>query len=236
MTKHFPTAERPGAEHRPVVIDVGPCSIEGALTIPSALKGLVVFADGSGSNRRSPRDRCVAVALQRLEFATLLIDLMCEEEARADAHGGHIRFDVGLLARRLVEVTEWAGREPATRGLPIGYFGLSTGAAAALVAAARRPDAVAAVVSWGGRPDLAGAALRLVRAPTLLIVGGNDLPVVNLNLQALERLTCAKEMLVVPGATHLFEEPGAPDEVARLAGGWFDRHLGSVPPRGGTAK
>ena len=218
------------------MIDVGPCSIEGALTIPSALKGLVVFAHGSGSNRRSTRNRCVAESLQSIGFATLLVDLLSDEEARADAYGGHLRFDVGLLAGRLEEVTEWAGREPATRLLPVGYFGASTGAAAALVAAARRPDRVATVVSRGGRPDLAGAALRLVRAPTLLIVGGNDLPVVNLNLQALERLTCVKEMLVVPGATHLFEEPGALDEVARLAGCWFVRHLGSAPPRGATAK
>jgi dienelactone hydrolase len=186
---------------------------------------VVLFAHGSGSGRHSSRNRYVARLLNQAGLATLLIDLLTADEEAVDLQTAHLRFDIGLLAQRLVGATDWLTQQPDTRHLRIGYFGASTGAAAALVAAAERPDVVGAVVSRGGRPDLAGPALPLVRAPTLLIVGGNDVPVIGLNRAAFEQLRCEKQLVIVPGATHLFEEPGALDEVARLAREWFERHL-----------
>jgi putative phosphoribosyl transferase len=200
-------------------------TLEGNLVIPEGAKGMVLFAHGSGSSRHSPRNRYVAHLLNQARLATLLVDLLTADEAAAERRTGHLRFDIGLLAERLVEATDWLNHQPDTRDLPVGYFGASTGAAAALVAAAARSELVGAVVSRGGRPDLAGPALPLVRAPTLLIVGGNDVPVIELNRQALARLHTEKELVIIPGATHLFEEPGALDEVARLARQWFERYL-----------
>jgi dienelactone hydrolase len=185
----------------------------------------VLFAHGSGSSRHSPRNRYVARALNEAKLATLLIDLLTLHEEVIDARTAQLRFDIDLLAERLVDATDWLIQFPDTKHLAIGYFGASTGAAAALAAAAVRQDAVAAIVSRGGRPDLAGPALPQVRAPTLLIVGGNDGQVIELNRQALAQLRCEKQLMIVPGATHLFEEPGALDEVARLARDWFERHL-----------
>jgi pimeloyl-ACP methyl ester carboxylesterase len=168
--------------------------------------------------------------LNEAKLATLLIDLLTLDEEAIDAPTGHLRFDIDLLAERLVDATDWLTQYPDSQYLPIGYFGASTGAAAALVAATERPDVVSAVVSRGGRPDLAGPALMRVRAPTLLIVGGNDVQVIQLNRAALAQLRCEKQLVIVPGATHLFEEPGALDEVARLAREWFHRHLIPVVP------
>jgi len=198
--------------------------LEGDLVIPENARGVVLFAHGSGSSRHSPRNRYVAQQLQAVGLGTLLLDLLTEEEEALDYQTGHLRFDIELLADRLVAATHWLSREPA--GLPIGYFGASTGAAAALVAAARRPDAVRAIVSRGGRPDLAGDALREVWAPTLLIVGGADEQVLSLNEEALAQLGSAvSRLVIIPGAAHLFEEPGALEEVARLAADWFMRYL-----------
>jgi dienelactone hydrolase len=170
-------------------------------------------------------------------LATLLFDLLTEEEEYQERYTRHLRFDIGLLARRLVEATDWLAGRPETRDLRVGYFGASTGGGAALVVAAERPQAVGAVVSRGGRPDLAGDALPVVRCPTLLIVGGADLPVITLNRAAFDRLRCEKRLEIIPGATHLFEEPGALEEVARLARGWFERFLspaGAAGPGAGT--
>jgi dienelactone hydrolase len=208
--------------------------LEGDLAVPTAAQGIILFAHGSGSGRHSPRNRFVARALQEAGLATLLIDLLTAEEEDLDRTTGHLRFDIGLLAGRLLGATDWLGDRPETRSLPLGYFGASTGAGAALVAAAERPDRVGAVVSRGGRPDLAGPALPRVRAPTLLLVGGEDVPVIGLNRQALQQLGARdKQLTVVPGATHLFEEPGTLEEVARLAADWFTRHLGA--PAGSPA-
>jgi putative phosphoribosyl transferase len=207
-----------------VVVPVGDAAIDGDLVLPQAAKGIVVFAHGSGSGRLSPRNRQVAAVLNETGFGTLLVDLLTPSEERLDLATGQYRFDIDLLALRVVATIDWLGRGPGS-ALRIGLFGASTGAAAALVAAAPRPDAVAAVVSRGGRPDLAGPALPLVRAPTLLIVGGADEVVLGLNRQALELMQTEKRLVVVPGATHLFEEPGALDEVARLAAEWFSQHL-----------
>jgi dienelactone hydrolase len=182
-----------------------------------------LFAHGSGSSRHSPRNRQVAEHLHRLGLATLLIDLLTESEEIAERQTRHLRFNIGLLAGRLVAATSWLRGEPSTERLALGYFGASTGAAAALVAAA--DSDVSAVVSRGGRPDLAGSALARVRAPTLLIVGGRDRFVLELNREAMDQLNCEKALHVVPGATHLFEEPGALEEVAGLAGSWFVDHL-----------
>jgi dienelactone hydrolase len=201
--------------------------LEGDLALPPDARGVVLFAHGSGSSRHSPRNRYVAEQLQAAGLATLLVDLLTAEEEIAEARTRHLRFDIGLLSGRLLGAADWLGARPETRGLAVGYFGASTGAAAALVAAAERADVVGAVVSRGGRPDLAGDALPRVLAPTLLIVGGADVPVIGLNRQALERLGAAeKDLVIVPGASHLFEGPGALEEVARLAAGWFSRHLG----------
>jgi putative phosphoribosyl transferase len=219
-------------EERPVMVSAGPVELEGDLGVPENAAGVVLFAHGSGSGRQSPRNRFVARALQRAGLATLLIDLLTPEEERVDLRTGHLRFDIGLLAERLVGATNRLMENPDTRGLRIGYFGASTGAGAALVAAAERPDAVGAIVSRGGRPDLAGDALPLVAAPTLLIVGGNDVPVIGMNEEALGRLRAEKRLEIVAGATHLFEEPGALEEVARLAAGWFARHLTRDPGSG----
>ena len=217
----------PGGDvtERPVRITVGSVTLEGDLSIPNNARGVVLFAHGSGSSRHSPRNRFVAQALQQAGLVTLLIDLLTREEETVDLQTAHLRFDIGLLAERLVGATDWLGQQPATRDLRVGYFGASTGGGAALVAAAERPEAAGAVVSRGGRPDLAGPALPRVQAPTLLIVGGHDVPVIPMNQDALAQLRCEKQTVIVPGATHLFEEPGALEEVARLAAGWFTRYL-----------
>jgi putative phosphoribosyl transferase len=213
-------------EKLPARIDASGVNLEGDLTIPAASRGVVLFAHGSGSGRTSPRNRFVAQQLNRDGHATLLLDLLTAEEEQAERRTRHLRFDIALLARRLLAATDWLAAEPTTAELPLGYFGASTGGGAALVAAAERPDRAAAVVSRGGRPDLAGDALARVSCPTLLVVGGNDDPVIAMNEWALERLgSPVKQMAIVPGATHLFEEPGALEEVARLAGDWFSRHL-----------
>jgi putative phosphoribosyl transferase len=212
-------------EERLVRVAAGPVTIEGNLTLPEGAYGIVLFAHGSGSSRHSPRNRYVAWLLNQANLATLLVDLLTSDEETIDLRTGHLRFDIELLAERLISVTDWLMQQHDTRRLRIGYFGASTGAGAALVAAAERPDVVGAVVSRGGRPDLAGAALARVRAPTLLIVGGNDFQVIELNRAAFALLRSEKQLVIVPGATHLFEEPGALDEVARLAREWFERHL-----------
>jgi pimeloyl-ACP methyl ester carboxylesterase len=208
-----------------VSVPAGSVALEGNLTIPEDARAVVLFAHGSGSSRHSPRNRYVARVLNEAKLATLLIDLLTLHEEVIDARTAHLRFDIDLLAERLVDATDWLTQFPDTRDFPIGYFGASTGAAAALAAAAVRPDPVGAVASRGGRPDLAGAALPRVRAPTLLIVGEDDKQVLELNRQALAQLRCEKQLAIVPGATHLFEEPGALDEVARLTRNWFERHL-----------
>jgi putative phosphoribosyl transferase len=212
-------------EERLVCVTAGPVRLDGNLTLPEGSPAVVLFAHGSGSSRHSSRNRHVARLLSEAKLATLLIDLLMLDEEAIDARTAHLRFDIDLLAERLVDATDWLTRYPDSQYLSIGYFGASTGAAAALVAAAERPDVVSAVVSRGGRPDLAGPALMRVRAPTLLIVGGNDTEVIQLNRAAFARLRCEKQLVIVPGATHLFEEPGALDEVGRLAREWFHRHL-----------
>ncbi|HEY8519856.1 MAG TPA: dienelactone hydrolase family protein [Gammaproteobacteria bacterium] len=197
--------------------------LQGDLQVPEGASGIVIFAHGSGSSRFSPRNRSVARYLRERHLGTLLFDLLTADEERADRATARYRFDIGFLAPRLAAVAEWLERE--RPGTALGYFGASTGAAAALVAAAEAPHTIRAVVSRGGRPDLAGDALERVRAPTLLIVGGEDHQVLRLNEHALASLRCEKELVVVPGATHLFEEPGALDEVARHAAGWFEAHF-----------
>jgi dienelactone hydrolase len=211
--------------HHLVSVPTGGVSLEGDLVVPSGAHGIVAFAHGSGSGRRSPRNRYVAQVLQSAGLATLLLDLLTLHEEAIDAQTMGLRFDIDLLADRLMGTIDWLSVNPQTRELPIGLFGASTGAAAALVAAARRPDLVRAVVSRGGRPDLAGDALFRVRAPTLLIVGGNDPEVLRLNRAAYAQMTAERKLVVVPGATHLFEEPGTLEEVARLAADWFVAHL-----------
>jgi pimeloyl-ACP methyl ester carboxylesterase len=208
-----------------VTIAVGGVLLEGDLAVPARAGGIVVFAHGSGSSRHSPRNRFVASELRNAGLGTLLMDLLTRDEERHEDAGGRLRFDIELLVRRLAGAAEWLAAQRETAALPIGYFGASTGAAAALVAAARQPARVAAVVSRGGRPDLAGNALAAVRAPTLLIVGGDDVPVIEMNREAFDWLRCTKAMKIVPGATHLFEEPGTLEQVARLAAEWFGRHL-----------
>jgi len=208
--------------------------LEGDLTLPEQPRGLVIFAHGSGSSRLSSRNRFVARQLNAAGHATFLMDLLTRREEQVDQHTGHLRFDIALLARRLVAAMQSLSVDPRTMNLPIGLFGASTGGGAALVAAARRPEWVQAVVSRGGRPDLAGpAALAAVRAPTLLIVGGADEPVLSWNREALQMLGApARRLVVVPGAGHLFEEPGKLEEVARLAADWFARHLHVAVPAG----
>lgn len=216
---------------RSLQLDVGEAVLAGDLTIPDAARGLVIFAHGSGSSRRSPRNREVAAELQSSGWATLLFDLLTE----AEAERRELVFDIPLLARRLLRVTQWAQQEPATRSLPVGYFGASTGAGAALRAAADAGDAVRAVVSRGGRPDLAADHLPLVTAPTLLIVGGDDTQVIELNRHAGSLLRCPNRIAVIPGAGHLFDEPGTLEAVARLAAGWFDEHLHAAPRTASSA-
>jgi putative phosphoribosyl transferase len=210
----------------PVRIAAGQVALEGDLAVPNRARGVVLFAHGSGSGRHSPRNRFVAEALQEGGLATLLFDLLTEEEEEQERFTRHLRFDIGLLSQRLIDANNWLARETETRDLTVGYFGASTGGGAALVAAAERPEAVGAVVSRGGRPDLAGeAALARVKAPTLLIVGGADTEVIALNRQAMARMTAQASLEIVPGASHLFEEPGALEDVARLAREWFERFL-----------
>ncbi len=199
--------------------------LDGDLAIPEGARGIVLFAHGSGSSRLSPRNRFVARELRRRGLGTFLIDLLTPEEEAVDVRTARYRFDITRLGARLVGLVDWLREHPQTAGLRIGLFGASTGAAAALIAAAERPDAVHAVVSRGGRPDLAEGVLHRVQAPTLLIVGGQDLPVLALNEEALEKLRCEKRLEVIPGAGHLFEELGALEAVARLAAAWFERYL-----------
>ena len=212
-----------------VRVSVGAASMDGDLTVPDGATGVVLFAHGSGSSRQSPRNRYVAELLQQARLATLLLDLLTPEEEALDEQTAQLRFDIGLLGERLVLAADWLREHEQTRELPVGCFGASTGAAAALIAAAERRDAVRAVVSRGGRPDLAEDVLERVEAPTLLIVGGLDTTVVELNEQALRRLrTHAKRLEIVPQATHLFPEPGALEQVARLACDWFLVHLAAA--------
>jgi dienelactone hydrolase len=217
-----------------VTVHSGGVALEGALSIPERAEGVVLFAHGSGSSRFSPRNRFVAAFLNQGGLGTLLLDLLTAEEHEIDERSGALRFDIDLLSRRLIGVVDWASTHPDMRHLPIGLFGASTGAAAALNAAADRPQRVAAVVSRGGRPDLAMAALPGVRAPTLLIVGGLDGVVIEMNRSAAAQLACEHRLEIVPGATHLFEEPGKLEEVARLARKWFQQHLGGAG-RGASA-
>jgi dienelactone hydrolase len=212
------------ARREEVTIAARGVSLEGELTIPAKAAGVVLFAHGSGSSRHSPRNQYVARVLQRAAMATLLMDLMTSREEAADSMTAELRFNIELLAQRLIGATEWLGQNAGTRELPVVYFGASTGAAAALVAAAGWRQ-IKAVVSRGGRPDLAGPALKNVKAPTLLIVGGDDLAVIELNREALAELECEKRLEIIHGATHLFEEPGKLEEVAQLARTWFEKHL-----------
>lgn len=214
---------------RAVEIGLEDAVLHGDLTLPSGAEGLVIFAHGSGSSRLSPRNRFVAGVINHAGLGTLLMDLLTEDEERVDDMTRELRFDIGLLGRRVAQVVDWAGGREELSGLAVGLFGSSTGAAAALVAAAELPaDKIRAVVSRGGRPDLAGDALPRVECPTLLIVGGLDDVVIGLNEQARARMGCPTELQIVPGATHLFEEPGTLEQVARLAAEWFARHLADV--------
>ena len=214
-----------GAESVTLQIPAGEVTLTGDLEIPENAQGLVLFAHGSGSSRRSPRNQAVAEILRDAGMATLLFDLLTPDEEAEGAYSGHLRFDIGLLSRRLAIVTEEIANDPHSRNLALGYFGASTGGAAALQAAAALGSTIGAVVSRGGRPDLAGEALAYVKAPTLLIVGERDEDVLRLNEKAFEQLQCEKSLAVVPHATHLFAEPGALEEVARLAADWFRKHL-----------
>ena len=210
-----------------VQVTIGQTILHGNLLIPAKAVGLVAFAHGSGSGRHSPRNQYVAKLLRDSGLATLLFDLLTLEEEAEDLITGRPRFDIELLSRRLVGATDWLQSNQETRKLGLGYFGASTGAAAALVAAARKPDTIRAVVSRGGRPDLAGPVLDRVKAPTLLIVGGDDFPVIKMNREALAGLQTVKKLVIVPGATHLFEEAGALEKVAALARNWFIKYLPS---------
>jgi pimeloyl-ACP methyl ester carboxylesterase len=216
---------------RPVEIDLTDVVLHGDLTLPAGASGLVIFAHGSGSSRHSPRNRFVAGVINRAGLGTLLMDLLTEEEERVDEITRELRFDIGLLGRRVARVVQWAGEREELTELPVGLFGSSTGAAAALVAAAALPGNVRVVVSRGGRPDLAGRALPKVECATLLVVGGLDEEVIGLNEEARARMRCPVELVIVPGATHLFEEPGTLEEVARLAAGWFGTHLATAAAR-----
>jgi putative phosphoribosyl transferase len=213
-------------ERRELLIDLEGVTLEGTLALPKDVRGLVLFAHGSGSSRHSPRNRYVAQILQSQRIGTLLFDLLTRKEESIDQYTGQLRFDIPFLAKRLVGATQWIKNSPDTKDLRIGYFGASTGAGAALVASAELPGIVSTIVSRGGRPDLAGNALGLVRVPTLLIVGGEDEPVIRMNREALARLKCPdKKLVIIPGATHLFEEPGTLEAVARVAAEWFTQHF-----------
>jgi putative phosphoribosyl transferase len=220
-TGHTGTAREHGVQ-----IPSGEAVLEGELNVPVGAQGIVLFAHGSGSSRHSPRNQYVAQVIRQAGVGTLLFDLLTREEESVDIHTRHLRFDIGLLARRLADATDWVRREADLWHLRVGYFGASTGGGAALLAAAEIGEEVGAVVSRGGRPDLAGpAALQQVKSPTLLIVGGLDAPVIGMNREAYNWLRCEKELKIVPGASHLFEEPGKLEEVARLAAEWFQKHL-----------
>jgi putative phosphoribosyl transferase len=208
-----------------VSIKIGQITLEGNISVPRGAKGLVLFAHGSGSSRLSPRNRFVAQELNKNGIATLLFDLLTPEEEALDLQTANLRFDIPLLAKRLVNTTDWALKNSKLDGLKIGYFGASTGGGAALLAAAERPKVVKAVVSRGGRPDLAGQRLAEVKCPTLLIVGGLDDPVIELNKKALSSLKSEKKLVIIPGATHLFEEKGKLEEVAHYASDWFLKYL-----------
>ena len=214
----------------PLEIPVNDVRLDGDLAIPPDPRGVVIFAHGSGSSRFSSRNRFVAAELRRARLATLLMDLLTRREEEVDEHTAHLRFDIGLLADRLVAAAEFVRFDPRTINLPIGLFGASTGGGAALVAAARRPEFIGAVVSRGGRPDLAADALPNVRCPTLLIVGGNDEPVIAMNEDAMRQMRAQVNLEIVPGATHLFEESGALEKVARLARNFFTHHLRPTEP------
>ena len=222
-----PISKRHGhyTEVRSILVSTDSIELQGDLTIPKNAEGIVLFAHGSGSSRHSPRNKYVAQVLQKSGLATLLLDLLTEEEEKVDDYTAHLRFDIELLAKRLAGATDWITKNPDTKNLNIGYFGASTGAAAALVASVNCHNIVKAIVSRGGRPDLAGPALTHVKAPTLLIVGGNDSPVIEMNEEALNLLKIEKKIVIVSGATHLFEEPGTLEVVARLAADWFINHL-----------
>ena len=221
---------------RDISIPAGDVRLGGVLSLPAHPRGLVLFAHGSGSSRFSPRNRQVARLLREQGLATLLFDLLTAEEEALDKQTTELRFNLPLLTRRLLQVTDWTQTMPELSALPLGYFGSSTGAAAALMAAAERPSRVHAIVSRGGRPDLAQDSLMRVRAPALFIVGGEDHPVILLNLRASEQLSAPQAIMIIPGATHLFEEPGALEAVARLGGEWFLRYLGQPPLERGEAE
>jgi putative phosphoribosyl transferase len=220
------TAQTGTAQARDIQIRSKAVMLHGDLSIPANAQGVVLFAHGSGSSRHSPRNQFVARTIREAGVGTLLFDLLTKEEEAVDMQTRHLRFDIGLLAERLIDATYWIKGE--LEYLRVGFFGSSTGAGAALVAAAELGDRVSAVVSRGGRPDLAGDALPKVKCATLLIVGSLDYPVIEMNEEALALMRCEKELKIVPGATHLFEEPGTLQEVARLAADWFQRHLHSV--------
>lgn len=230
MTRMHTTGNSGSGQHfdeQLVRVPIGDAWLEGNLVVPLGARGIVLFAHGSGSSRHSPRNRFVAQVLNQAQLGTLLIDLLTPAEEAVDLRTAHLRFDIALLAERLVTATGWLSQNPQTASLRVGYFGASTGGGAALVAAADRPNVVGAVVSRGGRPDLAGPALAKVQAPTLLIVGGNDYPVIAMNQEAYDQLHTIKQLEIVPGATHLFEEPGALEQVAMLAREWFEQYLTS---------
>lgn len=214
-------------EH-PITIPSGKIHLDGILHIPSEAFGLVLFVHGSGSSRFSVRNQHVARVLNQAKLATLLFDLFTPEEDAVDARTSELRFDIPFLASRLIDATDWCAKQLVTHNFNIGYFGASTGGGAALVAAAKENAVVKAVVSRGGRPDLAGESLALVKMPTLLIVGGNDEPVIEMNQTAMAKMKCITKLEIVPGATHLFEEPGTLDQVADLAKAWFIQYLGSL--------
>ena len=234
MTARQQAAKR--SIEREIKISAGRTSLQGTLALPERASGLVLFAHGSGSSRHSPRNCYVAQVLQQHAIGTLLFDLLSFDEESIDEITSELRFHIPFLAQRLVQATEWVMRRPDLSRVKAGYFGASTGAAAALVAAAELPNRIGAIVSRGGRPDLAAEALGSVRAPTLMIVGGNDEPVIEMNQKALARLRCEKKLVIIPGATHLFEEPGTLEEVARLAAEWFKEHLADGEPSERTAQ
>jgi dienelactone hydrolase len=226
LNQRFPAVSGIGMNSTEVSIPLSDATLGGELIVPGGAGGLVIFAHGSGSSRHSSRNQSVARALREVGLGTLLFDLLTDSEEQAEMHSRHLRFNIPFLAERLIAVTKWVCSQPACRDLKVGYFGASTGAAAALVAAADMPEIVQAVVSRGGRPDLADTALDRVKAPTLLIVGAADTPVIPLNEQAYTRLRCEKALKLVPQASHLFEEPGALEAVARIAGEWLVKYLG----------
>ena len=217
--------EEKAAISREVWVSVDSVTLPGELSVPDRAEGIVLFAHGSGSGRHSPRNQYVSQVIREAGVGTLLFDLLTREEEKIDLQTRHLRFDIGLLARRLIGATKWAKKQKEIAALRIGYFGASTGGGAAMVAAAEMDDDIGAVVSRGGRPDMAGEALSRVIAPTMLIVGGSDEAIIRLNEEALGKLQCVKELKIVPGATHLFEEPGKLEEVALLAADWLQRHL-----------